>query len=234
MSRAAVNSENLTRHLSSLRDLRKTASEEEWLQTGWGFLETMGLGEFYGCDIDLLPIIEGIPAGSEFVDVRCYLQHTLVEVLLDHLEDGGSTILLNTKKMIGTPAEALIPKIEDLRKKEIRGIPVHIEGRELVIYNLYMEEIGTEIEPTGKDPVLLEALWRTAHGSRLLSKLGVGMRADLQALKRIERAINRLGGRLVLSTDGAGDGRASGSRMSSAMQSLLKKHSPVEFHGDDA
>lgn len=222
MSRSAVNSEDLTRYLTSLRELKKTASEEEWLRTGWSFLETMGLVEFYGCDIDILPIIEGIPAGSDFVDVQCYLQHRLVEMLLDQLEDGGTTILLDTKKMVGTPAEALIPRIEELRTREISHVPVPMEGREVVVYNLFMEEIGTEIEPRGRNPVILDSLWLTAHGRRLLSDLGVGLRADLKSLKKIEKAINKLGGKLDLTVDGLNPNSLAINRMSSAMQTLLR------------
>ncbi|RLI56689.1 MAG: hypothetical protein DRO87_03615 [Candidatus Thorarchaeota archaeon] len=195
MSRIDQAQTSISSHISALRELRKTASDEEWLKVGWDFLETMGLGELRGCDIDIMPILEQIPPGSEFVDVQCFLQHTMVEVLLDYLENGGSTALLDVEKLKGTPAEPLIPRILESRRREIENLTIPVVGSEIVIYNLDMEEVAALLKPDRGKPVLLEPLWLTAHGRQILSSLQMGLRTDISGLKRIQKALARLGTR---------------------------------------
>ncbi|MDF1541056.1 MAG: hypothetical protein P1Q69_19320, partial [Candidatus Thorarchaeota archaeon] len=100
----------------------------------WNFLSNIGLDEFYGCDINIVPLIEQIPPQSDVVDIRTFLQHRLVEILLEKIESKESTILLDTKKMKDTPAEVLIPLIDELRKKEIANTTLHLEGKEYLYY----------------------------------------------------------------------------------------------------
>ena len=196
MSHTSSNSSDITSHISALRELRKTANMEEWLRVGWDFLETMGLHELIGCDIDLMPILDQIPPGSEFVDVQCFLQHRLVEEILNRLDSGGSTAFLDTEKMKDTPAEALIPRITELRKREIGRVQIPVLGSEVVIYNLDMEEVATQLLPDRGKPVLLEPLWLTAVGRELLSSLGMGLRTDMKGLQKIQRALRKAGVKL--------------------------------------
>jgi hypothetical protein len=156
------------------------------LKIGWDFLETMGVGELYGCDLDISPILERIPPGSDFVDVQTFLQHAVVETLLQKLDEGSTTILLDTDKMNGTPAAVLIPRIHELRAKEMHGISIPVLGTELVIYDLFMNEIGTEIIPERGDSVLLRDLWLTALGHEILSKFGFGLHTTMKGLEIIQ------------------------------------------------
>jgi hypothetical protein len=158
----------------------------DWLKIGWDFLETMGVGELYGCDLNISPILERIPPGSDFVDVQTFLQHAVVEALLEKLDEGGATILLNTDKMNGTPAAVLIPRIHELRAKEMHNISIPVLGTELVIYDLFMNEIGKEIIPERGESVQLTDLWLTALGHEILSKLGFGLHTTMKGLEIIQ------------------------------------------------
>ena len=181
----------IQRYLDTLREFQRTVTPADWLKIGWDFLETMGVGELYGCDLDILPIIDRIPPGSDFVDVQTFLQHTVVETLLEKLDEGCTTILLDVDKMDGTPAAVLIPRIHDLRTKEMYNIPIPVLGLEIIIYDLFMNEIGTDIIPERGDSVLLRNLWLTSVGNEILSKLGFGIRTTMKGLERIRREFKK-------------------------------------------
>ncbi|MHA1948781.1 MAG: hypothetical protein ACW987_02845 [Candidatus Thorarchaeota archaeon] len=174
-------------------ELHRTVTPEEWLKIGWDFLETMGVGELVGCDIDISTILERIPPGSDFIDVQTFLQHSVVETLLENLESGCSTILLDIDKMDGTPAAVLIPKILELRKKEMEMISIPVLGTELIVYDVYMKEIGVEIIPASGDSVLLRELWLTATGHELLSKFQFGLRTPITEFSQIQNEFKRYG-----------------------------------------
>ena len=174
-------------------ELQSTVTPDDWLKIGWDFLETMGVGELYGCDLDISSILERIPPGSDFVDVQTFLQHAVVETLLEKIEDGSSTIKLDIDKMDGTPAAVLIPKILDLRKKEMEKISIPVLGTELIIYDVEMREIGTEIIPAPGKSVLLRELWLTAIGHEILSKYGFGLRTSTQAFSQIQMEFKNAG-----------------------------------------
>ena len=156
------------------------------MKVGWDFLETMGVGELYGCDLDIFPILDRIPPGSDFVDVQTFLHHAVVETLLEKLDEGCTTILLDIDKMDGTPAAVLIPRIHELRAKEMHNISIPVLGTELIIYDIHMNEIGTEIIPGQGESVLLRELWLTSLGHEILSKFSAGFRTTLKGFERIQ------------------------------------------------
>ncbi|MGD9397620.1 MAG: hypothetical protein PVJ05_14390 [Candidatus Thorarchaeota archaeon] len=181
----------IQRYLDTLRELQRTVTPADWLRIGWDFLKTMGVGELYGCDLNILPIIDRIPPGSDFIDVQTFLQHTVVETLLEKLDEGCTTILLDVDKMDGTPAAVLIPRIHALRAKEMHNISIPVLGSEIIIYDLFMNEIGTEIVPEKGESVLLRDLWLTALGNEILSKLELGFRTTMKGLERIRREFKK-------------------------------------------
>ncbi|MHA2426020.1 MAG: hypothetical protein ACXAEF_14615 [Candidatus Thorarchaeota archaeon] len=182
---------DMDRYLALVRERIESSHGPEQLLHQWQFLEDIGLEEFYGCDLNILPFLEQIPSGSDIVDIRSFLQHGLVEALLDILESGTSTVLLDTEKMKETPAEILIPKIEDRRKEEIESSQVHVKGRVLRYYDVFMNEIGKEVIPSEGNSVNLEDLWLTAIGYQVLTQSGVGVHTDIEGLKKIERALKK-------------------------------------------
>ena len=183
----------IQRYLDQLRELHRTVSPADWLKIGWDLLETMGAGELYGCDVDLYPILDRIPRGSDFVDVQTFLQHAVVETLLEKLDDGGTTILLDVDRMDGTPAAVLIPRIHELRAREVHNISIPVLGKEIVIYDLEMNEIGSEIIPATGESVLLNELWLTALGHEILSKLRIGLRTSKKDFDRIKTEFKKAG-----------------------------------------
>jgi hypothetical protein len=153
----------------------------------------MGVGELYGCDLDIHPILEMIPPGSDFIDVQTYLQHAVVEALLDKLDKGGTTVLLDIDRLNGTPAAALIPRILELREKEMENLSIPVLGREIVIYDLDMNEIGSEILTGSGESVLLRNLWLTAKGYEILTNLKMGLRTTTRGLERIKSEFKKAG-----------------------------------------
>jgi len=209
-------------YLSSVADDIKAAVGERRLLLGWQFLETMGLAEFSGCDIDLSPILDQIPTGSDFVDVQSYLQHTLVETLYSNISTGGTSILLDTDKMKGTPAEVLIPLIEQHRRAEFKKANVRLLGRELVQCDIYMNESKSLFVPDCENYVDLENIWMTALGFQILSDLGIGLQTDYRGLKQIQKLLRRNGWMDLQSVSGSLN-HSMGSSMSSAMKSIINR-----------
>ncbi|MGY5851939.1 MAG: hypothetical protein RTU92_00060 [Candidatus Thorarchaeota archaeon] len=223
LTETAIDNIDIDRYITSVKELLKTASGDEWLRIQWDFLDTVGLSELYGCDFNILPILEQIPPISDYVDVRSFLQHTLVESLLEKLEAGGTSLLLNVDKMKDTPAATLIPKILELRKYELDRTTVSIIGSELVIYDVFMKETDCKVIPDKGNSVLLENLWLTALGYEVLSKLDVGLQTDLKGLKRIQKAINKIGTDLQLERVNSRSVHLK-TNMSEAMRALILKH----------
>ncbi|MHA1927597.1 MAG: hypothetical protein ACTSV2_03345 [Candidatus Thorarchaeota archaeon] len=173
------------------REVRERVGDDVWLEVGWDILEGMGLEELYGCDYDILEALESIPPESDLVDIQSFLRHILVETLLEQFEAGGTTVFLDIGKMLETPAAVLIPRIVELRKKEIENTVIPIIGKKLAIYDVYMNEVGLTTDPI--DSVHLDDLWMTAYGSQVLLLLGFGLRTDLDGLRKIEVVMERLG-----------------------------------------
>ncbi len=177
--------------LTFAKEVRNKVSDDVWLEVGWDILEGMGLEELNGCDYDILEALENIPPESDLVDIQSFLRHTLVETLLEQFESGGTTIFLDIGKMLETPSAVLIPKIIELRQKEIENTVIPIIGKKLTIYDVFMNEIGMITDP--KNSVHLDDLWRTANGFQVLLLLGLGLRTNLEGLRKIEVVMERIG-----------------------------------------
>lgn len=206
--------------LAFAKEVRDKVSDDVWLEVGWDILEGMGLEELNGCDYDILEALENIPPESDLVDIQSFLRHTLVETLLEQFESGGTTVFLDIGKMLDTPSAVLIPRIIELRKKEIENTVIPIIGKKLAIYDVFMNEIGLITEP--KNSVQLDDLWMTANGFQVLLLLGLGSRTDLEGLRKIEVVMERIG--MSVTTKNVNEPILNPkSRMSDAMHSLLIK-----------
>ncbi|MGY5873873.1 MAG: hypothetical protein RTV72_16615 [Candidatus Thorarchaeota archaeon] len=204
--------------LAFAKEVRNSVSDEVWLEVGWDILEGMGLEELYGCDYDILTALENIPEGSDLIDIQSFLRHTLVETLLEQFDSGGTTVLLDIAKMLETPAAVLIPRIVELRKKEIENLTVSVVGKKLAVFDVYMNEVGITTDP--KNAVRLNDLWKTAYGFQILLSLGFGLRTDMNGLRKIEIVMDRLG--LNLKTKYAAEPVVNpNSNMSDAMHAIL-------------
>jgi len=206
--------------LAFAKEVRNKVSDEVWLEVGWDILEGMGLEELYGCDYDILEALENIPPESALIDIQSFLRHTLVETLLEQFEEGGTTVLLDIEKMLNTPAAVLIPRIIELRKKEIENTVVQLIGKKLTVYDIFMNEVGITTDPM--DAIHLEDLFLTAYGFQVLCLLDLGSRTNLEGLRKIEIVMDRLGMNLTVKNmkDSIVNPR---SKMSDAMYSLLMK-----------
>jgi hypothetical protein len=206
--------------LAIAKEIRERVSDDVWLEVGWEILDGMGLEEFYGSDYDIMMALENIPPEAVLIDIQTFLRHSLVETLLEQFESNRTTVLLDIAKMVGTPAAALIPKIIELRRKEIEETIVPINGKELVVYDVYMKEIGRTTIP--EESVYLEPLWFTAYGFQTLTALGLGLRTTLDGLEMIKRTMSKLGVNFTVGKD-AQSPSSSNNRMSDAMRAVLLK-----------
>lgn len=206
--------------LAYAKEVRANVSDDVWLEVGWDILKGMGLEELHGCDYDILEALENIPQDSDLIDIQSFLRHTLVETLLEQFENGGTTILLDIEKMLNTPASVLIPRIVELRKKEIETIVIPLIGKKLAVYDVFMNEVGMTTNPA--EPIHLEDLWMTAYGFQVLSLLNLGLRTDLDGLRKIETIMDRIGMKLQVRTVQASFDNPR-SKMSDAMYSLIMK-----------
>jgi len=221
-SASVIERYGFTEFLVFAREVRNSVSDDVWLEVGWDILEGMGLEELYGCDYDILIALENIPEGSDLVDIQSFLRHTLVEILLEQLDSGGTTVLLDIGKMVETPAAVLIPRIIELRKKEIDNLVVPIVGKKLTIFDVYMNEVGVTTDP--KNSVHLDDLWKTAYGFQILLSLNFRQRTDLDGLRKIEIIMERIG--LNLKTKVTNEPIFNQiSKMSNAMHSILTMRS---------
>ncbi|TFG34646.1 hypothetical protein EU527_02240 [Candidatus Thorarchaeota archaeon] len=176
--------------LEVAREVRTKVTDDIWLEVGWDILEGMGLEELSGCDYDILTALEHIPSDSDLIDIQTFLRHTLVETLLEQFESGGTTALLDIERMVGTPADVLIPKILDLRREEMENTVITVVGKEVILYDVFMNMIGTITEP--KEPVILEDLWLTAYGCQVLSAMHLGLKTDLITLSKIKAVLEKM------------------------------------------
>ncbi|MGY5879978.1 MAG: hypothetical protein RTV31_06985 [Candidatus Thorarchaeota archaeon] len=207
-----------TEFLAFAKEVRNSFSDEVWLEVGWDILEGMGLEELYGCDYDILTALENIPEGSDLIDIQSFLRHTMVETLLEQFDSGGTTVLLDIGKMLETPAAVLIPRIIELRKKEIENLIVPIVGKKLAVFDVYMNEVGVTTDPI--NAVHLDDLWKTGYGFQILLSLGFGLRTDVDGLRKIEIVMDRLG--LTLKTKYVNEPIVNpNSNMSDAMHTIL-------------
>jgi len=221
-SASVIERYGFTEFLVFAREVRNSVSDDVWLEVGWDILEGMGLEELYGCDYDILIALENIPEGSDLVDIQSFLRHTLVEILLEQFDSGGTTVLLDIGKMVETPAAVLIPRIIELRKKEIDNLVVPIVGKKLTIFDVYMNEVGVTTDP--KNSVHLDDLWKTAYGFQILLSLNFRQRTDLDGLRKIEIIMERIG--LNLKTKVTNEPIFNQiSKMSNAMHSILTMRS---------
>jgi hypothetical protein len=83
-------------------------------------------------------------------------------------------------------ADSIIPRIHELRAKEMHNISIPVLGAELIIYDLHMNEMGTEIIPGQGESVLLRELWLTTLGHETLSKFNFGLCVTLKGFERIQ------------------------------------------------
>jgi hypothetical protein len=209
------------------REIRSVRGEGR-LEAGWRFLEAMGLEEFVGCDLDICDILDHIPSGSDFVDVQCYLQHTLVEALLDNLQSGGTSILLDIDRMKNSPASVLVPLIERQRKEELSRTQLYVVGREMIQCDIYMREATRTVVTRKRNPVLLENLWLTSVGYQILTDLGMGLCTNMKGLKQIRRVLKKAGIDVSVKVDSDPIANPA-AKMSSSLRELILRRTRVSI-----
>jgi len=160
-------------------------------------LIALGLGDYGFIDYDLSDIYDSIPWETNTEDAQEILTKTLVEKIVASVGRGGQTTGLNLEKVSSKHPEiaALVPKIIEIRTKEIQRITVPKRGSKFD----------------------LRELWVTAYGYDKLKTLDMKLEtSSIKKFKQVKNAFAEIG--LELKT---GHSTVSGVETSNALKELI-------------
>jgi len=135
-------------------------------------LSALRMSELDGLEYSIEEIINCVPDDSTFDNGVSIAYSKVVTVLREQLEVGDSTLGLDVDTMQKTEASILIPRILELRKKEIEEIVLVIDE---------------------KKQIHLGDIYRTYYGAKLLKELDLGWTTDETGLERLVQAFDHLG-----------------------------------------
>jgi hypothetical protein len=146
-------------------------TKNDWYSIQRGFLIGFGMEELAGFDGDPSKLLEYTDDSMDYQTARRAIFDSTVELLDEQITNNGPTLFLDTEAMKETRASKLIPKIFEARKREIENATVLTKG----------------------STSLMNSLWLTHYGYRILEALGVGMRHFGIAIEGIKRSLGELG-----------------------------------------
>ena len=145
--------------------------ERDWYAAQRGILEGFGIGELGGLDCNPKWILERAEDASDYRQAQNSVIEGVVDLLEKQFEQGGSTLFLDIEELSQSRASRLIPKIHELREREINEtfIPV-VQGMADLRY-----------------------LWCTNYGFSILSTMSVKeIWMNLRMLRKIQAAMERI------------------------------------------
>ncbi|MFW9975679.1 MAG: hypothetical protein ACFFDQ_10460 [Candidatus Thorarchaeota archaeon] len=146
-------------------------SQEFWYHIQRGLLIGLGMKELAGFDGDPVKLLETTNNSMDYrAAKRIIFDHT-VELLDEQISRNGPTLFLEIEAMKESRASKLIPKIVEARVKEIENTIVFTKG----------------------STSLLNSLWLTHYGYKILEALKVGIRHFGIELERIKASFTDLG-----------------------------------------
>ena len=146
-------------------------SQGDWYPTQRGLLDWFDMGELGGYDGNPENLIEFSSETKDFEVTKNLISERMAELLDEQFEKSGPTLFLDIEHLSSTRASKLIPRIHELREKEIEEtfIPV-IDG---------MAD--------------LRFLWLTYYGFSILSTMGVkDVKLNLAMFRKIQDAMERI------------------------------------------
>ncbi|MFX1604777.1 MAG: hypothetical protein ACFFDD_02615 [Promethearchaeota archaeon] len=128
-------------------------TKKDWYAVQRGLLCGFGMEELSGFDGDPSKLLEGTDDSMDYESARHAIFDNTVKLLDDQITNNGPTLFLETEAMKETRASKLIAKIVEARRREIENATV----------------------PTKGSTSLMNALWLTHYGYKILKALEIGV-----------------------------------------------------------
>jgi hypothetical protein len=156
---------------SRIRSVLNQISPSRWFGAQRGLLFGLGLHEIAGYDGDPRHLLDTACDSMRYAEAVEAIHEHALDLLQEQVSRCGPTLFLDAELMRRTGASRIIPALVERRRQEID---------ELLI-------------PRRGSRVYLRGLWTTYYGFQILSALGLGLRTDMQGLKRVEACFSDLG-----------------------------------------
>jgi hypothetical protein len=145
--------------------------KQDWFGIQRGLMMGLDMNELAGYDGDPRDLLSAASPDLEYESARIAVFERAVDLLENQLEAGGSTLFLDTESMKTTKASKLIPKIIEARSREMENAVV----------------------PTKGSVALMNSLWLTHYGFKILEALDVGAQHYGDGLNQIKESLDDLG-----------------------------------------
>jgi hypothetical protein len=146
-------------------------TENEWYAIQRGFLIGLGMGELAGYDGNPSKLLENTDDSMNYETARQTIFDSAVDLLDEQISNRGPTLFLDIEVMKETRASKLIGKIVEARKQEIENTTILTRG----------------------STSLMNALWLTHYGYKILEALGVGIIHFGSELEKVKLSLDDLG-----------------------------------------
>ncbi|MFX1272797.1 MAG: hypothetical protein ACFFAX_14010, partial [Promethearchaeota archaeon] len=154
-----------------MKSVLSKISEVNWFDAQKGLLESLGMSELSGLDVNPMKILVDVSEEEDYESSKERIYDRVVELLADQIERGGPTLFLDVQKMKDTRASRLIPSIAKQRVAELEELEVQ----------------------TLRGIAFLHSIWMTSYGFDVLSALDCGLTANSVDMKQIKMAFAEAG-----------------------------------------
>ena len=160
---------------SEIRDRILTVLDQitknDWYAVQRGLLIGLGMEELAGFDGDPAKLLDNTTESMDYETAKRAIFDSAVELLDEQISNNGPTLFLETEPMKETRASRLIAKIVEARRREIENTTVLTKG----------------------STSLMNALWLTHYGYKILRALEVGVRHFGVAIEEVKRSLEDIG-----------------------------------------
>lgn len=160
---------------SSIRERIMTVlsqiTENDWYAVQRGLLIGFGMEELAGYDGNPLKLMECTDDTMDYETAKRVIFDRAVELIDEQIVHDGPTLFLETEAMKKTRASKLIAKIVDARKREIEHTTVLTKG----------------------STSLMNPLWLTHYGYKILEALEVGVMHFGAEITKVKQSLDELG-----------------------------------------
>ncbi|MFW9838394.1 MAG: hypothetical protein ACFFE7_12795 [Candidatus Thorarchaeota archaeon] len=157
--------------LERISTILNQVTKDDWYAVQRGLLIGLGLGELAGFDGNPSALIDKTYTSMDYEEARRSIFDRTIELFEEQIENNGPTLFLDIEMMKETRASSLIPKIVEARAREIDNTTVATKG----------------------STALMNSLWLTHYGYKILEALDIGMRHFGVAIEQIKSSLNELG-----------------------------------------
>jgi hypothetical protein len=146
-------------------------SNNDWYAIQRGLMLGLGMEELAGFDGNPKKLLESTTESMDYGTAKRAIFDKAIDLLDEQIEHGGPTLFLDTELMRNTRASRLIARIAEARKREIENA----------------------IVPTKGSTSLMNSLWLTHYGYKILEALGIGIRHFGNAIDQVKGSFEKLG-----------------------------------------